>query len=78
MKISNITFISPDESRYTTKVVRQLQFTTTKGQRIPPGIALEDNDVQSESFSGYTLGYATGKAGLRIDQLQFYWYQTVN
>lgn len=78
VKSYNITFVSPDESRYSTKVVRRLQFTTTNGQRIPPGIALEDNTVQSESFPGYTLGYATGKAGLRIDQLQFYWYRTVN
>jgi hypothetical protein len=60
---------------YTQKLVRGLKFVTTKGQRIPPGPLLTGNDVQSENFTGYTLGYVTGRSGQKIDQLQFFWYR---
>jgi hypothetical protein len=53
-----------------------LKFITTKVRSIPPDIYLAGNDVELEYFPGYTLGYVTGKSGLRIDQLQFFWYRT--
>jgi hypothetical protein len=59
-----------------TKIIRGLQFVTTKGRSIPPGILLTGYNVQFESIPGYTLGYVTGKTGVRIDQLQFFWYRT--
>ncbi len=62
--------------KFTTKIIRGLQFITTKDRRIPPGISLTGDDVETEQFLGYTLGYVTGKSGLRIDQLQFFWYRT--
>ncbi len=61
--------------KFTTKIIRGLQFITTKDRRIPPGISLTGDDVETEQFLGYTLGYVTGKSGLRIDQLQFFWYR---
>ena len=76
VKSADMTFLSSDYSRFTAKVVTGLQFITTKGRYIPPGILLEDGEIESESFPGYTLGYAIGKTGLVIDQLQFYWYRT--
>jgi hypothetical protein len=69
-------FINPNNRlKFTTKIIRGLKFITTKGRRIPPGIPLTGNDVETEQFLGYTLGYVTGKSGLRIDQLQFFWYR---
>jgi hypothetical protein len=71
------TFINANNGlKFTTKIIRGLQFITTKGRRIPSGIPLTGNDVETEQFLGYTLGYVTGKSGLRIDQLQFFWYRS--
>jgi hypothetical protein len=58
------------------KLIRGLQFVTTKGRIIPPSIPLKRYQVEFESFLGYTLGYVTGKSGTKIDQLQFFWYRT--
>lgn len=76
LKSGDILFSTPDDTRFTAKVVAGLEFITTKGRRIPPGILLEDDEIEYEGFPGYTLGYATGRSGLVIDQLQFYWYRT--
>ncbi len=62
--------------KITTKIITGLQFITTKDRRIPSDITLTGKDVETEQFLGYTLGYVTGKSGLRIDQLQFFWYRT--
>jgi hypothetical protein len=70
------TFINANNGlKFTTKIIRGLKFITTKNRTIPSDIPLTGNDVQSEEFHGYTLGYVTGKSGLRIDQLQFFWYR---
>jgi hypothetical protein len=72
-----MTFIKVNTGvEFTTTVIRGLKFITTKGRRIPPGIPLTGNDVVTEQFLGYTLGYVTGKSGLRVDQLQFFWYRS--
>ena len=78
VKSSDMTFITPAKNLFTTRIVKGLQFITTKGRHIPSDVIVEHDDdvVESESFPGYTLGYATGRTGLMIDQLQFFWYRT--
>jgi hypothetical protein len=68
------TFPGDDDVRWTTQIIIGLKFITTKNRTIPSDIPLTGNDVQSEYFPGYTLGYVTGKSDLRINQLQFFWY----
>ena len=77
---SNVTFVVVNvaNSFYKTKVTKGLKFLTTKGRTIPSGALRAGGDMQSERFSGYTLGYATGRSGLVIDRLQFFWYRTSN
>ncbi len=60
----------------TRKVITGLKFITTNNRTIPPDFNLTGNDVQSENFTGYTLGYVTGRSDGKIDQLQFFWYRT--
>jgi hypothetical protein len=62
--------------RVMAKIIGGLQFVTTKNRTIPPDISLTGDQVESESFPGYTLGYATGKSDQNINQLQFFWYRT--
>ena len=76
VKSSDVFFVGANDRAIRVRVVRGIQFLTTKARRIPPDIVLTGDDVQSESILGYTLGYATGKSGQRIDQLQFFWYRT--
>jgi hypothetical protein len=75
VEASDVFFIGPNNTVNPAKVIKRLQFITTKGQHIPPNISFVDNDVKSEHMPGYTLGYATGKTGQKIDQLQFFWYR---
>jgi hypothetical protein len=70
-----VQFTSDSNKSYTTEIIINLQFFTNKGRTIPPNTSVEGN-VYTERFNGYTLGYATGRAGLRIDQIQFFWYRT--
>jgi hypothetical protein len=72
-KSYNRTFINNGQIA---NIIRGLKFVTTKGQRIPPGLLLKGNDVQSKNFTEYTLGYVTERLGGGIDQLQFFWYRT--
>jgi hypothetical protein len=60
----------------TRKVITGLKFITTNNRTIPPNFNIIRNDVESEEFLGYTLGYVTGKSDEQIDQLQFFWYRT--
>ena len=79
VKSSDITFTTSAKNLFTTRIVKGLQFITTKGRQIPSDVIVagdDDDGVESESYPGYTLGYATGRAGLMIDQLQFFWYRT--
>jgi hypothetical protein len=76
VKSFDMTFISSNIYISTQKTIRGLKFVTTKGRSIPPNINLTGNDVESEHFPGYTLGYATGRSGQNINQLQFFWYLT--
>ncbi len=73
VKSYNVQFGS---DRVIAKIIRGLQFVTTKNRTIPPDILLTGDQVESESFRGYTLGYVTGKSGQSINQLQFFWYRT--
>jgi hypothetical protein len=60
----------------TTEIIRDLKFYTKNGQSIP----LNNHSISeayTEQFDGYTLGYATGRKSLLIDQLQFFWYRTI-
>lgn len=61
---------------YTTTLINGIQFVTRKGRMVPSDIVLAHCKVETEYFPGYTLGYVTGRSGLRIDQLQFFWYLT--
>ena len=76
IKSSLVDFYNASHFPYTKRVVIGLQFLTTKGRSIPPDSYLVGDDVESERFSGYTLGYVTGNDSLKIDQLQFFWYRT--
>ncbi len=62
--------------RVMAKIIGGLQFITTENRTIPSDISLTGDQVESESFPGYTLGYVTGRSGQKIDQLQFFWYRT--
>ncbi|CAF5012293.1 unnamed protein product [Rotaria sp. Silwood1] len=75
-KLSNVTLSSQDGTLFSTILVRGLQFFTSKGRTSRSYDHLE-GEVFTEEYDGYTLGYATGRSGLFIDQLQFYWYRTV-
>ncbi|CAF0969417.1 unnamed protein product [Rotaria sp. Silwood1] len=75
-KLSNVTLSSQDGTLFSTILVRGLQFFTSKGRASRSYDHLEGK-VFTEEYDGYTLGYATGRSGLFIDQLQFYWYRTV-
>lgn len=72
---SNQTYTTSKKTSFTTVIVKGFQFITTKGRIIPADIPLIDDDIRSERFPGYILGYVTGKEGLAIDQLQFMWYR---
>ena len=76
VKASDVFFLGQNNTVNRVKVIKGLQFITTKGRQIPPDIALTGDDVNFEHIPGYTLGYATGKTGSKIDQLQFFWYRT--
>lgn len=76
VKASDVFFLGHNNTVNAVKVIKRLQFITTSGRQIPPDIALTGDDVKFEHIPGYTLGYATGKTGSKIDQLQFFWYRT--
>jgi hypothetical protein len=76
VKSSFMTFIPENTYSPTKKIIRGLKFVTTKRRAIPPDINLIGNDVESEHFPGYTVGYATGRSDQNINQLQFFWYLT--
>jgi hypothetical protein len=76
VKSFNRTLLGNNNYKSVPKLVTGLKFITTNNRTIPPDFNLTGDDVQSENFTGYTLGYVTGKSGGRIDQLQFFWYRT--
>jgi hypothetical protein len=59
------------------RIIRNLRFFTTN-KRSTPKIDQFGGEMYTEEFEGYTLGYLTGTSSRYIDQLQFYWYQTIN
>lgn len=59
------------------RLVVAVRFFTTKG-RSSPDISQVTGDNYTEKYSGYTLGYIAGRSGRYINQLQFYWYLTMN
>ena len=58
-------------------LVRGIPLFTTAG-RASPAIQNEGGDMLTEEFDGYTLGYARGRMGLLVDQLQFSWDRTLS
>ena len=47
----------------------------TSANRVSRLIDDNQGEILTEQYDGYTLGYARGRRGLRIDQLQFLWYR---
>jgi hypothetical protein len=56
-----------------TRFVSGIQFHTTAG-RISQLYGSNKGDMYTESYEGFTLGYAKGRSGLLVDMLQFVWY----
>ncbi len=54
------------------QVVRGVRLFTTQGRQ-SSSIDYIDGEISTEQFDGYTVKYVTGRKGLMIDQLQFYW-----
>ncbi|CAF3792782.1 unnamed protein product [Rotaria sp. Silwood1] len=73
MKIDNITLYI-NKIQHSVPIIRGLRVFTTKG-RVSQSIDRVNGQSATESFDGYAVGYVTGKDGLLIDQLQFYWYR---
>lgn len=75
-EINKVTFYTGTRGwSYKNKLIRfvlGIQFETTNG-RISPLYGSNDGDEHSESFVGYTFGYAKGSSGTLIDQLQIVW-----
>jgi hypothetical protein len=57
----------------TIRYIMGIQFHTTTG-RTSPLYGTEGEEKFTESYEGFTLGYAKGRSGLLIDMLQFVWY----
>ena len=77
VKIDDIIFsINGNHSHgFDAKLIGGLNFITNKGRSFPSEYEEDDDDdIESEDNRGYIIGYVAGKAGLSIDQLQFYWY----
>jgi hypothetical protein len=51
-----------------------IQFYTTAGQTSRLYGSYK-GELHTESYEGYTLGYAQGRSGLLVDTLQFVWYK---
>ena len=60
------------EKTYSVSAIRGIRLFTGKG-RISAPIESTDGDLYTEQFDGYYVAYATGRAGLYLDQIQFYW-----
>jgi hypothetical protein len=56
-----------------TRFVSGIQFHTTAG-RTSQLYGSSKGDMYTESYKGFTLGYAKGRSGLLVDMLQFVWY----
>jgi hypothetical protein len=55
------------------RFVSGIQFHTTAG-RTSQLYGSNKGDMYTESYEGFTLGYAKGRSGLLVDMLQFVWY----
>ncbi|CAF1175455.1 unnamed protein product [Adineta steineri] len=55
-------------------LIRGIRFFTTNGQT-SQSIDHLQGDLYTEELYGYFVGYVTGRSGLFIDQLQFYWFK---
>jgi hypothetical protein len=75
VNVIDIVSVDSDGIRYPSKIIKGLKFFTTNGRSFPP-YTFQAEKIFTEQFHGYTLGYVTGKSGLRINQLQFFWYRT--
>ena len=75
-KINKVTwYAGTHDWKYNNKLIRfvlGIQFETTNG-RISPLYGSNGGDEHSESFKGYTFGYAKGTSVTLIDQLQIVW-----
>lgn len=58
------------------KTVRGVRLFTTSG-RASRFFYDDEGEITAEQFDGYTVGYARGRSGMMIDQIQFFWYRTV-
>jgi hypothetical protein len=55
------------------RFVLGIQFRTN-ARRTSPLYGSSEGDMYTESYEGFTLGYAMGKSGLLVDSLEFVWY----
>ncbi|CAF1519195.1 unnamed protein product [Adineta ricciae] len=60
------------DKTYSVSAIRGIRLFTGKG-RISAPIESTDGDLYTEQFDGYYAAYVTGRAGLYLDQIQFYW-----
>jgi hypothetical protein len=72
-----VSFIQENKQSINERIIIILRFFTTKG-RSTPEIDHERGEMFTEDFEGYTLGYVAGRSVRFVDQLQFYWYLTMN
>lgn len=68
------TMVLPNGTNLTMLIIIGIVFSTTK-DRASPSYNGRSDEVFSEEFDGYTLGYVTGKSSEYIEQLQFFWYR---
>jgi hypothetical protein len=69
-------WISPNGTNLTREIIIGIRFHSDDAGQANPLFRNQMGEKCDEEFPGYTLGYVTGRAGLYIEQLQFFWYRT--
>jgi len=75
-KIIQKKWISPNGTNFTREIIIGIRFHSDDAGQANPLFHDQTGEECGEEFPGYTLGYVTGRAGLYIEQLQFFWYRT--
>lgn len=81
-RINKVQVLVDDETLYVggitkcVSLIRGIRFFTTNG-KFSRSIDHLPGELHTEKFDGYTVGYVSGRSGLRVDQLQFHWYRNI-